>query len=166
MQTPKHIRKRTMSIQKKINTYTSKYVPGEKRSTQYDQKIHQEKTLADNIRLLNDLNQELPYKLQLNRCEKRIIENLLETFNNNLNYLHRQAKTEVIILALIFYLKKMDNPRIRIENYTYLKDNGLNIHNYSLIISRLAMYYMINSPIKIKTTTDYDHDLLIRNNGP
>lgn len=154
-----------MSIQKKIDQYTQKYVPGEKRSNTYDKKIQKEKRLQENLQLLNDLNRELPGALTLNRCDLRLAEHLVKVFNNNMKYLLRQGKTETILLAFIFYLRKMENPNIKIEDYTILRKHGLNNNNYSLIISRVCMYYMIHTPVKLEETTDYDHDLLLRNNG-
>lgn len=153
------------NIQQKIDHYNKKYVPGEKRSRTYDNKIHQEKTLQENIKLLHDLNRELPETLQLNRCDLRLAEHLVKVFNNNLKYLLRQGKTETILLTFIFYLRKMENPHIKIEDYTILRKYGLNNNNYSLIISRVCMYYMMNTPLSINETTKYDHDLLLRNNG-
>ena len=148
-----------------LKKYSKSYVPGEKRSQQYNNMIHHQKTLQENIMLLDELNREVPETLQLNKCEIKILENLLKVFNNNLKYLHRKCKTEVILLVLIFYIKKMDNPIIKIEDYKYLKNKGVNLTNYSLIISRLAMYYMVNSPIHPTETTKYNHDLLLKNNG-
>ena len=148
-----------------LNKYSSSYVPGEKRSLEYDNMIRQKNTLQDNIHLLHILNKELPETLQLNRCDMKIAENLVAVFNTNLKTLHKQAKTETILIVFIFYLKKMENPKLQIEDYTILKKYGLTTSIYSLIISRAFMYYMEHVPISIKTTTDYDHEKLIRNGG-
>ena len=152
-------------IQHKLQKYSKSYVPGEKRSLEYDNMIRQKNTLQDNIHLLHILNKELPETLQLNRCDIRLTETLLETFQGNLNSLHRQSKTETIILAFIFYLNKIQNPRIQVENYTILKTYGLTTQIYTIIITRVCDYYIRERPIPIKTTTDYDHEKLIRNGG-
>ena len=166
MRTTKQLRRGTMSIQKKLKQYhNSKYVPGEKRSKEYDKKIQREKRLTENLQLLDELNRDLPEALTLNRCDLRLAEHLVKVFNNNMKYLLRQGKTETILLAFIFYLRKIENPLIKIEDYTTLRKYGLNNNNYSLIISRVCMYYMMNTPLSINETTDYDHDLLLRNNG-
>ena len=153
------------TITQLLKKYSSNYVPGEKRSSEYDNMIRQQTTLSDNIHLLHTLNQELPIKLQLNKCDLKMVEKLLETFQGNLNYLHRQCKTETIILAFIFYIRKMENPRIQIEHYRILTERGLTTQNYSLIISRALKYHLEHRPMPITTTTNYDHDKLIRNGG-
>ena len=152
-------------INQQLEEYNKTYVPGEKRSTEYDTKIQKEKRLEENLQLLDDLNRELPETLQLNRCDLQLAEHLVKVFNNNLKYLLRQGKTETILLAFLFYLRKMENPHIKIEDYTILRKYGLNNNNYSLIISRVCMYYMIHTPIQPTETKQYDHDLLLRNNG-
>lgn len=153
------------NIQHKLTKYQASYVPGEKRSKEYDNMIRQNNTLADNIHLLHQLNQELPETLQVNRCDIKLIETLLVRFKNNLNTLHRQSKTEAIILAFLFYINKMSNPRIQIENYTIFRKYGLTTPIYTVIITRVCDNYIRERPIPIITTTNYDHDKLIRNGG-
>ena len=148
-----------------LKKYSCNYVPGEKRSNEYDNMIRQKITLNDNIHLLHTLNQELPTTLQLTRCDLKIAENLVAVFNNNLKTLHKNCKTETILLVFLFYIKKLDNPKLQIEDYTILKNYGLTTQIYSLIISRALKYYMENIPIPIKTTTQYDHEKLIKNGG-
>ena len=148
-----------------LKKYSKSYVPGEQRSIEYDNMIRQKITLNDNIHLLHQLNTELPETLTLNKCDLRIAENLVATFNNNLKLLHKQAKTETILLTFLFYLKKMENPKLQIEDYTILKTYGLTTPIYSLIISRAFMYYMEHVPVSITTTTQYDHEKLIKNGG-
>lgn len=154
---------------KNINTllkkYNKPYVPNEKRSSQYDNMIHRKTILHENIQLLHRLNQELPETLKLNRCDILILENLLTGLNGQLKTLNRRLSTEQIILIFIFYLNKVEKPQIRIEDYRILKNNYINIYNYSLTISRLCMYLMRNMPLHPRPTTDYDHELLIRNGG-
>lgn len=154
---------------KNINTllkkYSKSYVPGEQRSPEYDNMIRQKITLNDNIHLLHELNQELPETLQLNQCDLRLIETLLVKFQGNLNRLHRQSKTEAILLSFLFYINKIENPRIQIENYTIFKKYGLTTQIYTIIITRVCDYYIRERPMPITTTTDYDHDKLIRNGG-
>ena len=143
----------------------STYVPGEKRTPEYDNMKRQQRILHDNIQLLHELNNELPINLQLNRCDIRIAETLAKLFHGNLKTLCRNCKKELIYLVFIFYLKKMENPSLQIEEEPVLIEKGLNTQIYTLIISRTLKYYMEHVPIPITTTTDYDHDLLIRNGG-
>ena len=153
------------NIEYLLKKYSCNYVPGEKRSKEYDNMIHRKTTLQDNIHLLHCLNQELPTTLQLNQCDLRLIETLLVKFQGNLNSLHRQSKTEVILLAFLFYLNKMQNPRIQVENYTIFKKYGLTTQIYTVIITRVCDAYIRERPLPIETTTDYNHDKLIRNGG-
>ena len=148
-----------------LQKYSKPYVPGEKRSKEYDNLIRRKATLQDNIQLLHQLNQELPDTLHLNKCDIQIIENLLKVLNGNLKTLNRRLNRQQLILIFIFYINKIDKPQIQIEEYRILKNNRINIYNYSLTISRLCMWLMENTPLQITTTTDYDHDLLIRNGG-
>ena len=153
------------NIQQKIKKYNKPYVPGEKRSPEYDNMIHRKTKLKDNITLLHQLNQKLPKQLILNKCDIIILENLLTGLNGQLKTLNRRLSTTQIILIFIFYINKIEKPSIRIEDYRILKDNQINIYNYSLTISRLCMYLMQNTPMRPIQTTDYNHDLLIRNGG-
>jgi hypothetical protein len=153
------------NIQQKLKKYQSPYVPGEKRSPEYDNMIHRKTNLKNNIKQLHTLNQELPEQLTLNKCDIIILENLLTRLNGQLKTLNRRLSTRQIILIFIFYLNKVEKPSIRIEDYRILKNNNINIYNYSLTISRLCMYLMQTQPIHPIPTTDYDHELLIRNGG-
>lgn len=153
------------NIQQKLNKYKQPYVPGEKRSPEYDNMIHRKTNLKDNIKQLHKLNQELPDTLKLNKCDILILENLLTGLNGQLKHLNRRLSTTQIILIFIFYLNKVEKPKIRIEDYRILRNNQINIHNYSLTISRLCMYLMRNMPLHPIPTTDYNHELLIKNGG-
>lgn len=148
-----------------LKKYQANYVPGERRSNEYDNMIRQQNTLSDNIHLLHQLNQELPTTLTLNKCDLKIAETLAKTFTGNLKTLCRNCKKEVIFLTFLFYIKKMENPLIQLEDYTIFQKYGLTTSIYSLIISRALQHYMHTRPIPITTTTDYDHEKLIRNGG-
>lgn len=168
LQTIKNTHKENMSsrtIKQKLKKYQQSYVPGEKRSAKYNNMMRRKTILHENIQLLHSLNQEVPEKLKLNRCDIIILENLLTGLNGQLKTLNRRLSTEQILLIFIFYLNKVEKPQIRIEDYRILKNNQINIYNYSLTISRLCMYLMRNMPLHPIQTTDYDHDLLIRNGG-
>ena len=153
------------NIQQKLRKYNKPYVPGEKRSREYDNMVHRKTNLKENIKLLHTLNQELPKTLKLNRCDIIILENLLKGLNGQLKTLNRRLSTRQIILIFIFYINKIEKPQIQIEDYRILKNNNINIYNYSLTISRLCMFLMQAQPLHPIQTTDYDHDLLIRNGG-
>lgn len=152
-------------IQNLLQKYNKSYVPGEKRSKEYDNMMHRKTKLQHNIKLLHQLNQELPDTLKLNKCDIIILTNLLKVLNGQLKGLNRRLSTTQIILIFIFYINKIEKPQIRIEDYRIFKNNKINIYNYSLTISRLCMYLMKNNSLRPIQTTDYDHDLLVRNGG-
>ena len=148
-----------------LKKYSKSHVPYEKRSPEYDNMIRQKNILNENIHLLHELNQELPQELQLNRCDIRIAETLARTFHTNLKCLCRNCKKEVIYLVFLLYIRKVDNPKLQIENEPISIKYGLTNNIYELIISRALKYYMGKAPLPITQTTNYDHDLLIRNGG-
>lgn len=148
-----------------LHKYQPQYIPGEERSAEYDNMIKQKNKLKDNIQLLHTLNQELPKTLTLNKCDLRIAETLVKRFHRQLKNLHNNAKKEAILLSFLFYLNKMENPVIQIEDYTIFRKYGLTTSIYSLIITRVCDTYIRERPIPITQTTRYDHDLLIRNGG-
>lgn len=151
-------------IKQLLATYESSYVPGEKRSNKYNNRKKIEAKIRSRIRLLHQLLQVLPESLLLNKDQVMLCENLVKTFIN-FKYLHRQASEETILLAFIFYQLKLDKPGIKIEKYTISHKYKLTTSVYVNIVSRIANYYMLNSPLNIKQTTAYDHDLLIKNGG-
>lgn len=153
------------NIQYKINKYQSNYVPGECRSKDYNEKIALEQKLHKRQQILSDLIQEIHEKIHLTDDEKILADNLIRTFNPNFKYLHRQLTDEAIILSFIIYQKKLINPSLRCGKYSICKKHGLSESAYTTIITRIAQYYMLNSPINIRQTTRYNHDYLIKNNG-
>lgn len=148
-----------------LKQYSKSYVPGEKRSTEYDKMIRREHNVIENLMLFDEIRRELPDKLTLNKSEMDMVEHLVKVFSNNFKWLHRQCKKETVILAFIFFVKKTENASLQIEDYSYLKKNGLTLNIYTLIISRACMYYMEKSGLILRETTDYDHELLIKHNG-
>ena len=148
-----------------LQQYSKSYVPGEKRSTDYDRMIRQKHTLKENLLIFDEIKRELPDKLILTQSESDMVENLVKVFSNQFKLLHKNCKKETIILSFIFFIKKTGNPRLRIEDYSYLKNNGLTDNIYTLIISRVCMYYMSKATSIIEETTNYDHELLVKNGG-
>lgn len=150
-------------MKNKIKKYNKPYIPGEKRSQEYNKKIHQEKTIKNRNLILDELLQEAPDDLKLNKDEKLMARNLINTFNNKFKYLHGNSSEETIILGFIFYLKKVDNSRIKPEDYSICKKYGLNTPVFVNISCKISYYYMVTSPITIRQTTSYNHELLIKN---
>lgn len=151
-------------INRLLETYDSGYVPGERRSTKYNNRKKTEAKIQNRIRLLNQILQELPEMLLLNKDQVMLCENLIQTFVN-FNYLHRRASEETILLSFIFYQLKLDKPGIKIEKYNISHKYKLTTPVFVNIVSRIANYYMLHSPINIRQTLAYDHELLIKNGG-
>lgn len=148
-----------------LKKYQSNYVPGEERSHEYNNMIRQKNQLNQNIHLLHTINQELPTELQLNKTEIQVAETLAKTFHTHLKCLCRNCKKEVIFLVFLLHIQKVDKPGLQIEKEPISQKYGLTNNIYELIISRTLKYYMEQAPIPITQTTDYDHELLIRNGG-
>lgn len=150
-------------MKNKIKKYNKPYIPGEKRSNNYNKKISQEKTLKNRNLILDELLQECPEDLQLNKDQKIMARNLINTFNNHFKYLHGNSSETRIILGFIFYLKKVDNSRIKPEDYSICKKYGLTTPIFVNISCKISYYYMVTSPLTIRQTTRYDHEILIKN---
>lgn len=151
-------------IQKLLSTYQSGYAPGEKRSNKYNHRKKTEAKIMNRMRVLSQIILELPDSLMVNKDQVMLCKNLIRTFVN-FKYLHRQVSEETIILAFIFYQLKLDKPGIKIEKYTISHKYNLTTAIFVNIVSRIANYYMLHSPINIRQTLAYEHDLLIKNGG-
>lgn len=151
-----------------INFLLKKYerqTSGEKVCPMYIQEKKQEQKLENNIQLLHVLNDELPETLKLYGHNLTFAENLVKTFNNEFKTLHKQAKKEAIILSFIFFTNNLENSNLQLQKYTIFSKYGLTLSMHNLIISRVAKHYMKIFPLPIVETTNYDHDLLLRNGG-
>ena len=152
------------NIQQIIDKYSKPYVPGEKRSKEYNRQIKIESRHKNRIQILNQLNNELPYSIKLNKYEKELCTAVLEVFKNDIKHLNRQASEEQIILSIIYTIKKRVKPRLQIEEYSIFKKYELNCNTLLTILCRLTNYYMVHNPLVIHETTRYDHELLSKNN--
>ena len=152
-------------INKLLKTYQSSYVPGEKRSTQYNNNKRTENKLKERLNTLDQLINELPETSKINKDQKTLCRNLIITFNQDFKYLHRQAKDDTIILAFIFYQKKLEKPGLTLQDYKICAEHELTNPKFLNICCRIANYYMVTSPINIRQTTRYDHEILIKNGG-
>ena len=164
----KNPRKKMTDIQKLLNKYNSSYIPGEKRSKKYNTQINRQYRHQDRILLLDKINNQLPNTLKLNKDEKEVVTSILTVFQNDLQYLHRRAKNEAIILAIIFTIKKRTKPSLYLnrenkENreFTEIAEQyRLNEPTLITILSRITNYYMLHNPQVIYETTRYDHTIL------
>ena len=156
-------------IQKLLDKYQASYIPGEKRSQEYNTRIQKQHKYKNRINTLNTINKELPYSIKLNKSEKEVTASIIETFNEDLKYLHRQATEEQIILSIIYTIKKRIKPELTLnkDKYPIFTRYRLTYPMLTTILSRLCNYYMLHNPQVIRQTTRYDHEILYKqNNSP
>ena len=162
------------NIEQLLQKYQAPYVPGEKRSKEYNNQLNRQYRHEDRLLLLDKINNQLPYTLKLNKDEKEVVTSILTVFQNDLQYLHRRAKNEAIILSIIFTVKKRIKPTLHLnkenkENrqFTEIAEQyDLNETMLITILSRITNYYMLHNPQVIYETTRYDHTILYEQQVP
>lgn len=153
-------------IKKLLNKYDAR-VPYEERSHETDKyrkrnerKIKLHKTCED---LFNEC--ECYKKLKLNYYQKKRVKFLVDKFGGNFKRLHGTAKKETIILAFIFYIKKSEDPTLRLNDYAITSEYKLTNDVFVIIVCRVLSEYMMNAPIVPYGSTNYDHEILSKNGG-
>ena len=68
--------------------------------------------------------------------------------NINLKDLHRTLPCESIITCICFYIKMLNNPKARLEDYHICTEYKINNENFSLVMVHLANYFQKNSYLK------------------
>lgn len=144
------------TIEHLLKRYSKSYVPGEKRSQEYERMVKQKKSINHKENLAKGLFNEVPF--HLTDHEKDHVIYLIKSYPN-LKKLHQNAKTETIILAFIFYVK-MSNKQIKLERYTIADKYELTHSTFELILCRLIKnhfqtQYLIPNEPKTKK-----HDIL------
>lgn len=147
--------------QQLLDKYENNYVPGERRSPEYEKKLRTESILKHRMLLVDELSLEAKY-LILTRNQKDTVKFLVKTFNSNFKSLHRRASDETIILAFIFYIKKLEVPKIQLKNYSITKKYNLTDVVFELILCRLTDYFICTSPLMITMSEKDNHDMLVR----
>lgn len=151
------------NYQQLLDKYSAPYVPGEKRSDEYERKSKKEQRLKKRLILL-DLILNDAKTLLVNPMEKKQVQYLIKKHSHKFKELHGTASEETIILAFIFYVKMLSNISVKIDRYSVSKKYNLNHNNFETIICRLANQYM-SKYIPPEITTDYDHEILLENKG-
>ena len=153
-----------MSYQELIDKYSDPYVPGEKRSNEYEKKIKREQRLKSRLikldLILNDAK-----TLLITPNQKAQVEFLIKKHSNEFKELHRTASEETIILAFIFYVKMMEDISVKIDRYSISKQYNLTHNTFETIICRLAKQYILKRSIPPTLTTDYDHEIMLETRG-
>lgn len=123
--------------------------------------ISQEKTMEEKKRIMNDLFSEVTF--HLTTTQKEYVEYLIEEYPN-LTKLHGNAKTETIILALIFYTRIgiTGDVRLNQDKYKIISKYNLSHPTFELIVCRIAFDYFKNAHIVPRISSKYDHDILYK----
>lgn len=144
-----------------LRKYEKNYVPGEQRSLTYNNKLRQESLLKHRMLIVDQLTLEAKYLL-LTKAQKEDVKYLVKLFNNNFKTLHRRVSDETIILAFIFFIKKLDDPKIQLKNYRISKKYNLTDTIFELILCRITDYFMKRSPLKISECRRDDHEEMVK----
>ena len=152
------------NINRLIAKYDSPYVPGEIRSTKTNNLIKKNQRNTEKISICKELLYECDF-LNFSPSQKEFIYYLVDRFSDKFKKLHGRAKKETIILAFIFYVKKLEDSRLMLSNYSVCKKYALTDNVFILIICRMCDDFVKSSPVISVESTKFDNDLLSRNGG-
>ena len=148
-------------IQYLLDTYDNAYVKGEQRSKHTKNRIRKESVRKNRHLILDELLLESK-SLMLTPNDKKTVRYLIDVFSDDFKKLHRRTSDEAIILAFIFYLKKIELPSVRLSDYRICNKYGLTDAVFEIILCRIILYYMRKTPIEPVTYRKDEHDILIR----
>ena len=135
-----------VDYQELIDKYNEPYVPGEKRSNEYERKVKREQRLKSRLvkldLILNDAK-----TLLVTPSQKKQVQFLIKKHSNEFKELHRTVSEETIILAFIFYVKMMEDISVKIDRYTVSSKYNLTHNTFETIICRLAKQYIMKGVI-------------------
>ena len=146
-----------------IKKYDKPYVPGEIHLSRTNTLNKRNQRKANKHWICEDLFFECDF-FNLSSSQKEFIHYLVDCFEN-FKELHGRAKKEAIILAFIFYVKKLEDSHINIKNYSICKKYGLTDDVFILVVCRISDYFVKSSPIKYFESSFYDHEILSKNGG-
>lgn len=144
----------TTQLIKKYETYT----PGERRINEKEHK--QKQRLKEKHQMADELMNETKFFI-FNNNDKEHVHYLIDKFQD-FRELHRNCGNDTIILAFIFYIAKINTPRLSLNNYRVTSKYGLTDSVFELIICRVVQKLLSELPIVPRNTVKYDHDLLCR----
>lgn len=136
------------------------YVPGMQRTTDQE-KIHKQKQrLAEKHFIAEELIGETKF-LIFTEHQKKHIHFLINKFQD-FRKIHGNCSKEAIILAFIFYVAKINEPKLKISNYRINGKYGLTDNVFELILCRIVQTLLSEAKIIPFNTTKYDNDMLSR----
>ena len=143
-----------------LNLYEQEYVKGERRSPESQRKIRYESWRKHRHLIFDELLLEIPIELNTNQI--KVIRYMIDEFNDDFKKLHRRSSDECIILAFMFYLIKIETPKIRLGDYRICSKYGLTDTVFEVILCRLLLSFMKKCPIVPHQTYGENHDALVR----
>lgn len=146
-----------------LKKYQAPYVKGEIHSSKKNLELKRNQRRIEKHILCDELIEEIGIHFSI--TQKNFIHYLIDYYHADFKNLHAQAKKEAIILVFMLYVKKIDNPKINLNNYSVSKKYGLTDSVFKLVICRMFDIYIKDSPIIFRESTKYDHDILSRNGG-
>lgn len=144
-----------------LNLYEKEYVKGEIRSKETKKKMRYESKRKNRHLIFDELRNKAD-TINLSPNQVKVIRYIIDDFNEDFKNLHRKASEETIILAFIFYVKKIEKPSIRLESYRICREYGLSNHVFEIIVCRMLLKFMKKCPIRPTINYSKDHDQLLR----
>lgn len=144
-----------------LKKYQEDYTPGEIRSREYENQLRWESKLKHRMLLVDQLTLEAKY-LVLTNHQKENVKFLVKMFNRKFKKLHRRSSDEAIILAFIFYEKKLENPKVQLKNYSITKKYNLTDTTFELILCRITNHFMMSSPVCVTESLRDNHEAMVR----
>lgn len=120
------------------------YCPGERYTREYQRKLDIERSRKNKHLILDQLVNEIPFFLtkdEINRV--RFFINIFPNFKT----FHRRVSTECIILAFIFLMRTLRNPKTDVDKFRICKQYGLTNPVFRLILCRLNQQLMELKPL-------------------
>ena len=149
------------SIEYLIGLYEKPYVPGEIRSKETNKQLRDESKRKDRHLIFDELCLEAK-TLILSPNQKKLVRYLIDEFNDDFKELHHNAKKETIILAFMFYAKKIEDSKIKLHQYRICTKYKLTDHVFEIILCRLLLNFMERAPIVPREYNIDNHDELMR----
>ena len=145
-----------------LKKYDSQYVNGERISNDARNRNRIESKRKNRHLLLDGLLLEAD-ALNLNPNQVKIVRYLIDEFNTEFQELHRKSSEETIILAFMFYVKMIDEPRTNVRNYRISTKYNLTDKVYEIVLCRMLLKFMRKCPIRPYGSYNGDeHEILIR----
>lgn len=134
------------------------YVPGERPSQHTQAQNRNMRKLLRRLDLLHEITYELPFPLE--PYQQKQVEKLIRRFNDSFKKLHRNTSEKTIILAFIFFIKRLEDTKYAPSRFLLCSKNGLTDNIYETILGRITEDYMKKEPINDTKLYSYDNHIL------